>query len=299
VPRAAKSLPRRNASAAVKTALEWAAAPDMEPTMQKAIMNRAALFVAATIFAMPCHAQSIPASDPDEARIEDVITASHILTNEGILDSFGHVSARSAKNPDHFFIPRAMPPALVSRADMVEVGLDCKPVAPNAPRLNGERYIHCQVYKARSDVGSVIHTHDLAVIPLGLAGMPLRPVIAQAGFLPLETPLFEVREANASEKKRGMLVLNAILGEALARKLAANPVILMRGHGDTVVGGSVREATVRTIYTHIDAQAQTAAMALGTRITALDDAELATNAAENFDADRPWQNYKQRLPPGR
>lgn len=73
----------------------------------------------------------------------------------------------------------------------------------------------------------------------------------------------------------------------------------MRGHGDTVVGRSVREATVRTIYTHIDAQAQAAAMALSTKITTLDDAELATNAAENFDADRPWQNYKQRLPPGR
>ena len=42
-----------------------------------------------------------------------------------------------------------------------------------------------------------------------------------------------------------------------------------------------------------------AAMALTRTITALDDAELATNAAENFDVDRPWQNYKQRLRPGR
>ena len=75
------------------------------------------------------------AADPDEARIEDVITASHILANEGILDSFGHVSARSIKNPDRFFMPRAMPPALVSRADIVEVGLDCRPVAPDALRL--------------------------------------------------------------------------------------------------------------------------------------------------------------------
>ena len=267
--------------------------------MQKALLNRAAPFVAAAIFATPCHAQSNPASDPDEARIQDVITASHILTNEGILDSFGHVSARSAKNPDRFFIPRAIPPALVSRADIVEVGLDCKPVAADAPRLNGERYIHCQVYQARSDVQSVIHTHDLAVIPFGLTGIPLRPVLAQAGFLPPETPLFEVREANTSEKHRGMLVLNANLGDALAKKLGANPVILIRGHGNVVVGRSVREATVRTIYTHINAQAQTAAMALSTKITTLDDAELATNAAENFDADRPWQNYKQRLPPGR
>jgi HCOMODA/2-hydroxy-3-carboxy-muconic semialdehyde decarboxylase len=244
---------------------------------------------------LPARAQS-PSADPDEARIQDIITASHILTNEGILDSFGHISARSAKNPDHFFIPRAMPPALVARDDIVEVGLDCKPVAPNAPRLNGERYIHCQVYKARADVQSVIHTHDLAVIPFGIAGVPLKPVVAQAGFLPLETPLFEVREANTADRKRGMLVLNAHLGDALAKKLGPNPVVLMRGHGDTVVGRSVREATIRTIYTHIDAQAQSAAMALNPNITALNESELETNAAENFDADRPWQNYKQRLP---
>ena len=245
------------------------------------------------------YAQSNSATDPDEARIQDIITASHILTNEGILDSFGHISARSVKNPNHFYMPRAMPPALVSRADIVEVGLDCKPITPNAPRLNGERYIHCEVYKARSDVQSVIHTHDLAVIPLGLAGVSLKPVVAQAGFLPPETPLFEVRDANNDKQKRGMLVINATLGDALASKLGPNPVILMRGHGETVVGKSVREATVRTLYTHIDAQAQTAALALNPHITVMDAAELAFNATENFDADRPWQNYKQRLPAGR
>jgi ribulose-5-phosphate 4-epimerase/fuculose-1-phosphate aldolase len=258
----------------------------------------AVLFAAVTFFATPSHSQSATASDPDEAQIEDIITASHILTNEGILDSFGHVSARSVKNPDYFYMPRAMPPALVSRADIVEVGLDCKPVAPDAPRLNGGRYIHCEIYKARSDVQSVIHTHDLAVIPFGVAGIPLQPVVAQAGFLPAETPLFEIREANATEPKHGMLVLNAYLGDALAKKLGGNPVILMRGHGDTIVGSSVREATVRTLYTHIDAQAQAAAMVLSPKNTALDHSELAANAAENFDADRPWQNYKQRLRAG-
>ena len=256
----------------------------------------AALLLAATLATAPCRAQT---PDPDEASIADLITASHILANEGILDSFGHVTARSAKNPDHFYIPRAMPPALVSRADIVEVGLDCKPLLPDAPRLNGERFIHCQVYKARPDIQSVIHTHDLAVVPFGIAGVPLKPVVAQAGFLPPEVPLFEVRDANAAEPKRGMLVLNAHLGDALATTLGSGPVVLMRGHGDTVVGSSVRAATVRTIYTHIDAQAQSAAMALSPNITALDAAELATNAAENFDADRPWQNYLQRLPGGR
>ena len=268
-------------------------------TIKETTVAGAALAFAAAFWATPCHAQGNlaqgnPAND-DEARIADIITASHVLANEGILDSFGHISARSAKNPEHFFMPRAMAPALVARADIVEVGLDCKPVAPDAPRLNGERYIHCQIYRARADVQSVIHTHDMAVIPFGVAGVPLKPVVAQAGFLPAETPLFEIRDANASETKRGMLVLNAHLGDALAAKLGANPVVLLRGHGDAVVGRSVREATIRTIYTHIDAQVQSAALALNPKITALNDSELEINSTENFDADRPWQNYLQRL----
>jgi ribulose-5-phosphate 4-epimerase/fuculose-1-phosphate aldolase len=240
--------------------------------------------------------QTPQSGDTNEARIEDLITASHMLANEGILDSFGHATVRSATDPSHFFMPRAMPPALVSRADIVELDLDCKPVMPNAPRLNGERYIHCEVYKARQDVQSVIHTHDLAVIPFGLTNTPLRPVIAQAGFLPKETPLFEVRDAyGPAATERGMLVLNSALGKALAVKLASNPVVLMRGHGETVVGRSIKEATVRTLYINIDARAQAAARSMGPDLIAMDDAELATNARENFDADRPWENYRQRM----
>ena len=252
--------------------------------------------IAMTVLAAPSRAQTPAAADTNEQRIEDLITASHILANEGILDSFGHATVRSVTDPTHFFMPRAMPPALVSRADIVELSLDCKPVTPNAPRLNGERYIHCEVYKARPDVQSVIHTHDLAVLPFGLTSTALKPVIAQAGFLPKETPLFEVRDAYGPDAhERGMLVLNSMLGKALAEKLGSNPVVLMRGHGETVVGRSVKEATVRTLYTNIDARAQAAAVAMGPKIVSLDDAELATNARENFDADRPWENYRQRM----
>jgi len=253
----------------------------------------AAISIIATV--AQSSAQAPQAADTNEARIEDLITASHILANEGILDSFGHATVRSATDPGHFFMPRAMPPALVTRADIVELDLDCKPVTPNAPRLNGERYIHCEIYKARPDIRSVIHTHDLAVIPFGLTGTPLRPVLAQAGFLPKETPLFEVREAYGSATERGVLVLNSMLGKALAAKLGSNPVVLMRGHGEAVVGRSVKEAAVRTLYTNIDARAQAAAVSMGPSIVALDDAELATNARENFDADRPWENYRQRM----
>jgi ribulose-5-phosphate 4-epimerase/fuculose-1-phosphate aldolase len=257
-------------------------------------MLSAALTIAAGCVA--AHAQTgAAAADTNEARIEDLVTASHILANEGILDSFGHATVRSVTDPTHFFMPRAMPPALVSRADIVELDLDCKPVTPNAPRLNGERYIHCEVYKARPDVQSVIHTHDMAVLPFGLTGTPLRPVLAQSGFLPKETPLFEVRDAyGPTAAERGVLVLNSALGKALAAKLGNNPVVLMRGHGETVVGRSVKEAAVRTIYTNLNARAQMAAMALSSKFVVLDDAELAAFEKEERP-DRPWENYRQRL----
>jgi ribulose-5-phosphate 4-epimerase/fuculose-1-phosphate aldolase len=261
--------------------------------MVAAGMLSAVLGLAATCTA--ARAQDGAAADSDEARIEDLITASHMLAHEGILDSFGHVTARSATDPGRFFMPRAMPPALVARADIVALDLDCRPLLPNAPRLNGERYIHCEIYKARNDVQSVIHTHDLAVIPFGLTGTPLRPVVAQAGFLPKATPLFEIRDAyGPAAAERGMLVLNSSLGKALAGKLADNPVVLMRGHGETVVGRSVKEATVRTLYTNLNAQAQAAAMSLGSRSVVLDDAEVAAYAKEERP-DRPWENYKQRM----
>ena len=44
-----------------------------------------------------------------------------------------------------------------------------------------------------------------------------------------------------------MLVRNPELGAALAKTLGTAPVALMRGHGDVVVGQSVREAVFRAI----------------------------------------------------
>jgi ribulose-5-phosphate 4-epimerase/fuculose-1-phosphate aldolase len=229
-------------------------------------------------------------------RLADLVLASHILENEGVLDSFGHISVRSATDPTRFFIPRAMPPALVSADDLVEVDVAaCTPVADGAPRLNGERFIHSEIYKARPDVQCVIHSHSYGVIPFGIAGVPLRPVVPQAGFLPIETPVFEIREATGNVESRGMLVTNTALGAFLAKKLGASPVILMRGHGDTVVGESVKVATVRAVYTEINARILQQALQLSPTVISLDEAELRYNAQENFDVGRPWENFRRRL----
>ena len=76
--------------------------------------------------------------DSDEQHIADLVVASRILVQEGVLDSFGHVTVRSLNDPNHYFMPRAMPPALATTKDIVELNLDSVPIDANAPRTNGE-----------------------------------------------------------------------------------------------------------------------------------------------------------------
>lgn len=226
-------------------------------------------------------------------RIEDLVTAYKILLNEDVLDGFGHVSVRSATDPARFLMPYALPPALVRAEDIIEYTVaDSQPVNSGGRKVNGERYIHGEVYKARPDVQAVIHSHSQAVIPFSVAGVALRPVIVQAGFLPLETPNFEIRDARAADE-RGMQITNIARGDALAKKLGNAPVALMRGHGNVVVGASVKQATVYAVYVDVNARMQAAALALNPSIVLMNEPELFDPS--EFDINRPWEHYRQKI----
>src|ERR1700691_2959509 len=56
--------------------------------------------------------------------LEELVTANRILANEGVVDSFGHVSARHPDNPQHFLLSRARAPERIERDDIVEYKLD-------------------------------------------------------------------------------------------------------------------------------------------------------------------------------
>lgn len=231
-------------------------------------------------------------ADPDDALKEDIVTAYKILVNEGILDSFGHVTARSNKDPNVFLMPQAMPPALVTKADILEVRVsDSQPIDPKGRRVNGERYIHGEIYKARADVKAVIHSHSQAVIPLSLTSIKMKPVVAQAGFLPLETPNFEIRNAR-EPGGRGMQVTDSKRGAALAKTLGPHPVALMRGHGETVVGKTIKQAVVFAVYVDINAKMQTQALNMSKNIKRMNTPELFTE--DEFDINRPWEHFRQK-----
>ncbi len=228
----------------------------------------------------------------DASLIDDLVIANHILFTEGVVDGFGHISARHDKDPARFLLARSIAPATVAAADIMEFGMDGEPIDPQGRRVYLERYIHSEIYRVRPDVQAIVHSHSSAVIPFGVTNAKLRPVCHMSGFLGSATPVYEIRDAGGPATD--MLVRNRELGAALARSLGQAAFALMRGHGSVAVGASIRQAVYRAIYAELNARLQAEAMRLGD-ITFLNDAESANSAkANDANLERPWELWKKR-----
>ncbi len=229
------------------------------------------------------------------AWIEDLVDANHILFHQGIVDAFGHVSVRHDADPARFLLARNLAPGQVTAADIVEYAVASgEPVVADAPRGYLERYIHSEIYRARPDVMAVVHHHAPAVLPFTVARHArLRPVCHMCGFLGADgPPLFEIRDAAGDASD--LLIRNRELGAALARTLGDGRVVLMRGHGCTVVADTLRLAVYRAVYTEVTARLLQQALALGDVVTlSAGEAETARVNVEG-QVDRPWHLWKQQ-----
>ena len=233
------------------------------------------------------------ATDPDEALVEDLVTANHILADQGVLYGLGHVSVRSAKSPSHYYIAISKGPGIVTRADIMEFDADSQPVRPDSRPFYSERYIHGEIYRVRPDVKSVVHSHARAVLPFTVTKTPLKAVIHTAYFLGTEpAPVFEIREAVG--EKNDMLVSNANSGAALAKVLGGRAVALMRGHGMVVTGPTIKDAVFRAIHTQINAQVEMEAMRLGQPVF-LNRFEIDRSER----VERSWDEWAAKAQPGR
>jgi ribulose-5-phosphate 4-epimerase/fuculose-1-phosphate aldolase len=237
------------------------------------------LTLAAVAFAQP----------RDQSLIDDLVSANHILASEGILDGYGHVSVRNPANPNHYFLSRSLAPGLVTAADIIEYDLDSNPIGDT--RLSyRERFIHGEIYKARSDVMAVVHDHSPAVIPFSISSVPLRAVAHLAAFIGVGIPVYEIRDVDGVTD---MLVSDPKRGRALAKTLGNYPAALMRGHGAAVVGASVKEAVGRAIYLDLNARIQEQAILLGGKVTYF-EAEEAKKTSPQDGYVRAWDIWKRK-----
>jgi len=258
---------------------------------------RFALIIAFTVLCglPPARAQApvqVPVS-ANAAVIDDIVTGSRILADFGVVDGFGHVSARNPANPDRFLMARSLAPALVTADDIMQFDLDGNAVDPRGRALFLERFIHSEIYKTRPDVMSVVHTHSPGVIPFTVSQVALRPVFHNAAFLAAGAPVWDIRKDFG---ETDMLVRNATIGKSLALTLGDKSAVLMRGHGDVTVGPSVRVAVFRAYYTDINARLQSQALALGGEVNYLTTAEGAKADTVNLAVlDRIWNLWKVRV----
>jgi HCOMODA/2-hydroxy-3-carboxy-muconic semialdehyde decarboxylase len=238
-------------------------------------------------------AAAIDASTALAAVRRDLALANRILARQGVVDTFGHVSQRSPLRPDRVLIARSIAPERVTAADIVELDLDGKPVEPGAPDSYIERYIHTEVYRARPDVHAVVHSHSVSVLPFTVVReAPLRGLCHTAGFLGHEVPLFDVRDV--ADEDTDLLVRNPQLGVALAECLGTQALVLMRGHGSTTVGQSLRQAVFRAVYAEINAQVQLKSMQLGA-VTYLSAGEARVVTATDAAYDRAWDLWTTQV----
>ncbi len=207
----------------------------------------------------------IPSAGPvDPALIEDLVAASRILAQHGVLDAWGHVSIRHPANPERYLLSRARAPALVSADDIMEFDLESNPVDQRGRRVFLERFIHGSTYRARPDVNAVVHSHSPTIIPFSVTGEPLRPLSHIAAFIPDDVPVWEIRDVGITQ---GLLVTNNTQGEALAKTLGNRPLALMRGHGNIVVAPDVKRVVHRALYTEVNAQQLVTALSFRRPIT--------------------------------
>ncbi|MBX9774273.1 MAG: class II aldolase/adducin family protein [Xanthobacteraceae bacterium] len=228
-----------------------------------------------------------------KAVIDDLVAGNRILYNEDIVDGYGHISARDPRDPDRFLLSRARAPGLIVAGDIMEFGMDGEPVKDDGRPVYSERFIHSEIYRARPDVNAVVHSHSPTVVPFSVTDQPFLPI--RAGFLYPEVPVFDTRDAAGWTD---LLISNRALGRALAGKLGNNTVVLLRGHGNAVVGPSVRVAVYRAVYTEANAKLLLQAKLLGGPIKYLAPEEAAIMNATRakvrpgHGSDRIWELLK-------
>jgi len=226
--------------------------------------------------------------------IEELVLANRILSNEGVLDGFGHVSVRHPSDPGRYLLSRARAPLMVEPDDILEYTLDSEPVKRSSARPYSERVIHGCIYQARSDVIAVCHNHAPAVLPFCVAGKTIVPVFHVGATIGEQTPFWDQADEFGDTN---LLVTKPEEGQSLARALGKHSVVLMRRHGATVVGGGLKELVSRSIFLCQNAEYLMHAYRLGTP-TPLRPGEVKLAGGVNVMptvVSRTWEYWVHRL----
>ena len=192
--------------------------------------------------------------------LNQLVIANRILAREDVIDDFGHVSVRNPSDPARYFLSRSRSPEMVTKDDLMEFTLEGEPVAQNGRAIYRERALHGATYMARPEVNAVTHHHARSVLPFTMGTVKLRPVFHMASVIGHDVPVWD---SQAEFGDTNMLIETMPQGHSMARAMGQERCVLIRGHGATCAGMSLREVVFVSIYMKENAEAQLKMMQLG------------------------------------
>lgn len=184
-----------------------------------------------------------------------LIEAGRILEHQGQGDmTRGHVSARLPDRPELFLMkPHSVGFDEITSENILTIDLDGQVVEGTA-RRHSEVFIHTEIYRARPDIGAVIHTHPAHAIALSQTGRPLRAMSQGGAVFAGALPVFDATID---------LIRSKETGRVLAEALGPHHAVLMRGHGVAVAGTTLEQAVVLLVMLEEAARIQLLADAAG------------------------------------
>ena len=216
---------------------------------------------------------------------EDIIAAARILSREGLVQGFGHVSAR-IPDSDLFVITPRIALELVQPGQLVVVNLQGQVLEAPAPP-SFETALHTAIFNARPDVNAITRIHARTANMFSVTDTPLDAVHNHGSFFSGGVPVFRTID----------LISTRELGEGAAAALGDAAAVLLQGNGQATVGRTIPEAVMMAIYLEEAAQVLYGAMQVGTpRFLPREAAgSRRKEALPPPDMERAWNFFKSRV----
>jgi len=186
---------------------------------------------------------------------QQMIMAGRVLVAEG-QDDFtrGHISMRLPDDTQLFFMkPHSMGLDEITMQNILTIDLEGNVVAGSA-RRHSEVYIHSEIFKARSDVNCVIHTHPPYSVALSASGRPAKCY---------SQPSALFYDALGVYSDTINLIRTSAMGAGVAKALGPHRAVLLKNHGVVVTGKDIAETVIGTIMLENAAMVQMIAEAAG------------------------------------
>ena len=216
---------------------------------------------------------------------KNLITACRILSREGLVQGFGHVSARIPAS-DLFLLTPRISLALVQEKDLLVLNLKGEIVAGNS-RAPFEAPLHTAVFNGRAEIHAIARIHGRRANMFSVTDKKIEPVHNHGSFFSGGVPLFPNTD----------LISTPELGREVVAALGKRAAILLRGNGQVTVGRSIPEAVMMAIYLEEAAEMLYGALQIGTPIP-LTAGESALGQGETLppvDLERAWNYFKSKI----